>query len=158
MTSRDRWWRHHDEFLLGPSLHQCPSSLKVSLQLLFRNHAKKCEYWIILKQPNKKPNKNNSCFAALRYETAKKTLTKTRAVSLRFATKQLIRAIMSTPPIKYGDPGALCEFSLDVLSLVGMLKALRVRMSLSWNVDHICRSTTAKVGPKLQNYLHRTLS
>ena len=32
-------------------------------------------------------NKNRSCFAALRYETAKKTLTKTRAVSLRFATK-----------------------------------------------------------------------
>ena len=46
MTSRDQWWRHHDILALGSLLHHNLQSLKVSLQLLFGNYAKNCEYWI----------------------------------------------------------------------------------------------------------------
>ena len=49
------------------------------------------------KEKKKKINKNKTCFAALRCETAKKrtkkkTLRKTKPVSLRFAAKQLIKS------------------------------------------------------------------
>ena len=39
MTSRDRWWGHHDILALGSLLHHILQSLKVSLQLLSNDYA-----------------------------------------------------------------------------------------------------------------------
>ena len=58
---------------------------------------------------------------------------------------------MSTPAIKYGDTDALSEFSLDVLSLVGMLQALEgedgVELKCGSHVDQLL----SKLAPNYKN-------
>ena len=103
MTSRGRWRCHHDVIVLGLLGHQYLSSLKVSLQLLFRKYVQKRVVWNIqIKNKIKKIknfNENKSCFAALCYETANNNNNKVKARQLMGSSLSLLEHFQGTKSI-----------------------------------------------------------